>query len=136
MFKPFSNNSNTFANKSNYDTGRFRYMLDFKLLVATDDGAGGTTQTKITVLSTKAVREKLSEHNQLAIAAGASYLTNDCFFVIRNRPGFYPTKDMQIVCAGDTYTLRAFIEIDVPVKYLKLLCAKNDGPNQGFSPST
>lgn len=116
MNKPFNN-------KSAYDPGRFRYSVTFQSLVATDDGAGGTTVVPETVLITRAVREKLSEHNQLAIEAGASYLSNDCFFVIRNRPDFYPTKDMQVISDGQTYTIRAIIEIDVPVKYLKILCS-------------
>lgn len=111
-----------YKNKSDYDPGRFRHTLEFKAEQSTPDGAGGTTVATVTVLTTKAVREKISEHNQLAIQAGASWLTNDIFFTIRNRQGFYPEKDMIVACEGKTYTVRAIIELDQPVKYIKLLC--------------
>jgi SPP1 family predicted phage head-tail adaptor len=115
-----------YKDKGSYDPGRFRHMLEFKAEQSTPDGAGGTVVATVTVLTTKAVREKISEHNQLAIQAGASWLTNDIFFIIRNRQNFYPEKDMIVVSEGKTYTVRAVIELDQPVKYIKLLCSGSD----------
>lgn len=113
-----------FKNKTAYDPGRFRYKITFYEQVSTPDGYGGTTVTLTQVLETYAVREKLREGSQLALEAGASVLNSDCYFVIRYRAAFTPKKDMNLVCDGIYYTIRAIIEIDVPVNYYKLLCVQ------------
>lgn len=114
-----------YENKSAYDPGRFRYSLTYRKQVSAPDGSGGTDVTFTDLLTVRAIREKLSEGNQLAITAGASLLTKDCYFIVRNRLDFYPEKDMNIVVDSLQYTIRAVIELDVPVTYIKLLCSGN-----------
>lgn len=119
MNKPYNN-------KSNYDPGRFRFTLNFYQEVTTisDDGSQWVNFTPL--LCTKAVQEPLREGSQIAINAGASILNQDCYFVIRNRCGFYPEKDMIVLCGNQGYVINAVIPLDVPVNYIKLLCVRRD----------
>lgn len=110
--------------KKVYDPGLFRFTVGFWKEVSTKNRSGGQSVALQSFLQTLAVREDIREGNQLAIAAGASYLNEDCYFIIRNRQGFYPTKSMKVLCEGSYYTIAAVIEINIPVTYIKLLCKK------------
>lgn len=115
-----------FENKSFYDPGRFRFKLVFFNQVSAPDGFGGTIATLQQSITTMAVQEKLSDRSQLAIEAGASVLNQDCYFVIRQRNDFIPLKEMVVFSNGSTYVIKAIIPVDVPVKYIKMLCVKKD----------
>lgn len=105
-----------------FDPGRLIYKIDFYQENTTDNGSGGTIVNTTLSLSTKAARVKINEFDQLAIAAGATYLNNDYWFVIRKRKGWDPEKDMLVTVDDKNYTIRGIIELNEPVTYIKLLC--------------
>lgn len=118
-----------FENKTNYDPGRFRYNVAFKKQESVPDGSGGTKVQLTDLITTKAVREEITRrvslYGTLTTPAGDTVKTSDYYFIIRHRASFYPTKDMVLICNGDTYAINDIIEIDVPVNYIKVLCIKS-----------
>lgn len=114
-----------YENKSAYDPGRFRYKISFRQQVTTSDGSGGSNVSMQTVLETKSIRIRLNQFtDSLFLAGNASLIENSWNFIIRNRPGFIPTKDMFLLNEGETYTIRAIQEIDEPTNYIKILAVK------------
>ena len=117
-----------YNNKSNYDPGRFRYKVTFQQQVTTTDGSGGSVVSTEDIITTFAVREIISRRpnfdGDIVIAGDASLLEGDWNFIIRNRSGFYPAKDMFLVCEGITYTIRTIQELDEPTNYIKILAVK------------
>ena len=114
-----------FENKKAYDPGRLRHKIDFVQEVATDNGSGGTTVTTEIVLSTFAGKDKINQFNQMVIDAGATVFNGDTYFVIRNRNGFYPAKDMKVVNGEDSYTIHGVVDLDYPVTFIQMLCVRS-----------
>lgn len=119
-----------YNNKSNYDPGRFRYKVTFRQQVTVSDGSGGSHVNTEDIITTFAVREIISRRpnfeGDTIIAGDASILEGDWNFIIRNRSGFFPTKEMFLICEGITYTIRTIQEIDEPTNYIKLLAVKSE----------
>jgi hypothetical protein len=117
-----------YENKSAYDPGRFRYKVTFQQQVAIADGSGGSKINTNDLLTTFAVREAILKRpnfaGDLIVAGEADVILGDWNFVIRSRSGFFPTKDMFLVCEGITYTIRTILELDEPTKYIKVLAVK------------
>lgn len=111
-----------YQNKTHYDTGRFRFKLEFYEVVSLDNSGGGITPSTAKVYETYGVQEPIKSGNQEAIEAGASVLNQDCYFVVRNNPSFTIEKSFLIVCNSITYNIAAIISVDVPINYIKLLC--------------
>lgn len=114
-----------YENKRDVDPGRLRHVIQFSEQNTTDDGYGGTTVTDVVVLTTKAAKEKVnmsSRDAQLALQAGVSEFVKLQNFIIRNRAGFYPTKDMTATVDGDKWTILGVTELDDPEKFTRLLC--------------
>lgn len=118
-----------YENKSAYDPGRFRYKVTFRQQVPVADGSGGTQQVNTAdIITTFAIREIISRRpnfeGDIITAGDATLLEGDWNFIIRNRSGFYPTKDMFLVCNDITYTIRTIQDIDEPTNYIKILAVK------------
>lgn len=112
-----------YKNETDYDAGRFRYLLTF--FVPTDEQGGTWTQ----VAQRRAIRipivRRQNLEGYLQLNAGESALYDMWDFVIRVG-SFIPTKDMVVVNRGDVYTIRVIQEVDEPANYLKLACVKTD----------
>lgn len=108
-----------------YDPGQFRHRVAFYKQVSEPDESGGVNVVEEGFFSTFAVRVDIREGSQLAIAAGASYLNEDRWYVIRSRSWVYPDKPQVLKCDGNTYTIAAIVELNQPVDYWKLLCIKS-----------
>jgi len=115
-----------YENKHSYDPGRFRFKVTFFNQVSAPDGFGGTTASLQQILTTMAIQEKISDRSQIAVEAGASVLNQDCWYIIRQRDNFTPQKDMVVLCNGATYFIKGIVPVDVPVRYIRLLCVKQD----------
>lgn len=109
-------------NKKHYDSGRLRHKIKFIQDVATDDGYGGSTITVTTVLETWAGKEEPSQYTQNGLNAGRSVYNKYQYFVIRNRAGFMPVKDMRIEYGVNKYIVERVTELDDPCTFLKVLC--------------
>lgn len=115
-----------YENKRDVDPGRLRHVAQFYEQQAVDDGYGGTTVTDVLVLTTKAATESVNSYtweNQLGLdSAGLSQFRQLQVYVIRNRTGFYPQKDMSLVADGRDWTILGTLPMDDPEKFTRLLC--------------
>lgn len=113
-----------YKNETDYDAGRFRYLLTF--FVPTDETGGTWTQ----IAQRRAIRIVIARRpnlqGYLEVDAGQSVLYDAWNFVIRFSPSFIPLKDMVVLCGSDVYTIRKVTEIDEPTNYYELLCVKTD----------
>lgn len=141
-------NRKPFNNKSNYDPGRFRTLIQFKTQQSTDDGSGGSNLTysegqslgfqytlpivfggvpAIPEYECKSIELQVRDEDQLVIEIGASSMNGDKWFVIRAHSGFTPKKYMNVYTADEKFILRAIVPVDNPVHYYRLLCVKQNG---------
>lgn len=122
--------SKRFENKSFYDPGRFRFQVTFNQETINTLPSGDTEVTLVPILTTKAIRDiykhRLSENGQIILEGGTTNETKLWYFIIRSRKAFMPTKSMQLVCEGQSYTIRDIEEIDIPVNYIKILCVLSE----------
>lgn len=122
-----------FNNKTEYDPGRLRFAIDFYTQVSVPDGAGGTTQVWQLTHSTRAIKEpfpkRLNEQGQIIIQGGTIDQEEVWRFTIRFRHDWQPLKNMNFVCEGISYTIRAVTPLDIPVNYYQLTAVTSDlGP--------
>ena len=111
-----------YENKKAYDSGRLRHKIQFIQDIATDDGFGGTTVTETVLLETWAGKEEPSQYTQNGLNAGRSVYNQYQYFVIRNRAGFMPEKDMRILYDENRYIVESVKMMDDPCTFLKVLC--------------
>lgn len=118
-------------NKYNFDPGRLNHKIEFFNLVTTNDGFGGVTVAKQSVLATKCGRlpvrlEAISQAQQLGIISGVSDFSDSWYFTVRIRKGFTPKKDMVVVIdGGEEYTLHGVQLMDDHATYWRLLCSNS-----------
>lgn len=115
--------------KSAYDPGRFKNTLLFYRQVSTEQPDGGVTVSWVYVTTLKAVKEaiphRLNNFAELENNAGQSILYHANYFVVR--PGsFVPDEALIIAYNGETYTIRAIIDVDDPKNWWRLFCIKSD----------
>lgn len=115
MRKPFNN-------KSDYDPGRFRWRLQRVKYTSSANEFGNSDVTGGLDGFVKAIKIQPKDYDQYVINAGISQFNSAVYFVIRYNSNYTYTKDMAFICEGKTYKLHSIIEVDQPVKYLKLLC--------------
>lgn len=113
-------------NGQDIDPGRMRFLMHIMQEQTVDDGYGGTPVFYTNVLDTKAAKTKVGSGNQMALQAGATVFNQDCYFTIRYRRDFNIEKDQYIIVDGEGYTIAGFELVDVPVKWVKMLCIKSD----------
>lgn len=112
-----------YDNKRHYDSGRLRHKIDFIGEVISDDGFGGTILLPDQVLlSTFAGKDDVSEWVQAGLNAGQTNVNQYQYFVIRNRKGFYPAKDMLVNYGNEKYIVQSVKQLDDPCTFLKILC--------------
>lgn len=122
-----------FENKTFLDPGRFRYNISFYEQVANIDlQFGDQTPVETLSLQTRAIMERIetrpaSVYNQLFISAGMTINAGDLYYVIRNRQGWVPKKDMIAVVSDVRYKIRGIIPQDQPINYWRLLVSNIDG---------
>lgn len=109
-------------NKFVYDPGRLRHKIQFYQDVATENTSGGTSVTETLILSTFAGKEEPSQYTQNGLNAGKSEYNQYHYFVIRNRSGFMPVKDMKLVYGDTRYIVQSVKMMDDPCTFLKVLC--------------
>lgn len=112
-----------YDNKKHYDSGRLRHKIQFVEDVTVDDGYGGTTVSQNVILETWAGKEEPSQYTQNLLNSGKTDYETYQYFVIRNRAGFMPVKDMRITYDGMNYVITSVTKIDDPCTFLKVLCA-------------
>ena len=112
-----------YDNKKHYDAGRLRHKIQFVEDVTVDDGYGGTTVSQSVILETWAGKEEPSQYTQNLLNSGKTDYETYQYFVIRNRAGFMPVKDMRITYDGLNYVITSVTKIDDPCTFLKVLCA-------------
>lgn len=112
-----------YDNKKHYDSGRLRHKVSFIQDIATPNGSGGTTLSESLLLETFAGKEEPSQYTQNGLNQGRSEYNQYQYFIIRNRQGFKPEKDMRLVHGTDKYIIQRVTELDDPCTFLKLLCA-------------
>lgn len=111
-----------YDNKKSYDPGRLRHKIQFIQDTMVDDGYGGTVPGQAVVLETWAGKEEPSTYTQSNLNAGKSDYDQFQYFVIRNRKGFMPEKDMVVMYGERKYIIRSVAMLDDPCTFLKLLC--------------
>lgn len=116
MRKPFNNNYDC-------DPGRIRHKISFWKVQQVSDGFGGTTETEVKVIETKAAKENVNRYDQMAFEAGANVFNEATYFIIRNRKDFYPTKDLILKHDGNDYQILGVVPKGDPCTFLQLLCA-------------
>lgn len=109
-------------NKFHFDPGLLKHRIQVLQSITTDDGYGGTTMAEIMVLETRAGKDQPSQYTQNSLNAGRSAYNQFQYFIIRNRKGFMPVKDMQINHDGNRYVIEQVTMLDDPCTFLKLLC--------------
>jgi SPP1 family predicted phage head-tail adaptor len=107
-----------------YDPGRLRFKIDFYAEDYTDNDSGGQVVNPALILSTFAAQEDIREGNQAALEAGATVFNQDCFFIIRHRKDFYPSKGMEVHEGQNVYKIEGITPLNQPISYIKLLCIK------------
>lgn len=112
-----------YENKKSYDAGRLRHKIQFVEDVTVDDGYGGTTVSQNVILETWAGKEEPSQYTQNLLNSGKTDYETYQYFVIRNRAGFMPVKDMRITYNGLNYVITSVTKIDDPCTFFKVLCA-------------
>lgn len=112
-----------YDSKKHYDAGRLRHKIQFVEDVTVDDGYGGTTVSQNVILETWAGKEDPSQYTQNLLNSGKTDYETYQYFVIRNRAGFMPVKDMRITYDGLNYVITSVTKIDDPCTFLKVLCA-------------
>lgn len=119
-----------FENHTFYDPGRYRFKLDFYEQVSMPDGAGGTIPTWVLSQSTKAIKEvfpkRVNEQGQIIVQGGTTDQEEVWYFTIRYRRSWSPVKNMNFICEGVVYTIRAIMPIDIPVNYMKMVAIQSD----------
>lgn len=115
-------------NKFHYDPGRLRHKIQFMGDVVTDDGYGGSNVSEGVILETRAGKDEVSAYTQAQLNAGMTQYNNLQYFVIRNRKGFFPKKDMLINYNGYGYIIQKVTMMDDPCTFLKILCIASDSP--------
>jgi len=115
-----------FDNKKHYDSGRLRHKIRFLGDVVTDDGYGGSVVTSGVLLDTWAGKEDVSAYTAAGLNAGQTQYNYFQYFVIRNRRGFVPAKDMLLAYDGHGYIVRNVTQLDDPCTFLKLLCVASE----------
>jgi len=111
-----------FDNKKHYDIGRMRHSISVMNYSVTDDGFGGTNIEEQFIHATKAGKEGVSDYKKAQLVAGFSNYESAIYFVVRNRPNFYPNKTHHINFGGNKYNVVEVIELDDPCTFLKILC--------------
>lgn len=111
-----------YENKKAYDAGRLRHKIQFVQDIATDNGSGGTRLTEEVILETWAGKDDPSQYTQNGLNFGKTEYNTYQYFVIRNRVGFFPVKDMRIVYGEEKYIVQSVTKIDDPCTFLKALC--------------
>lgn len=111
-----------YENKTFYDPGRFRFRLTFYEEITQGDGSGGSQPLTAPVYVCQAVQEQIKISDQLAIQAGASVLTQDCYFIIRYNADFPIVKNYLVGDGYSFYTIAGIITLDFPINYVKILC--------------
>lgn len=115
-----------YNNKKVYDPGRLRNKITFLEKKALNDGMGGSEIDFSPVVSTYAGKEKLSQYKQLMLAQSNQFqMEIYTYFVIRNRSGFYPAKDMVIQTENAQYTVYGVVQMDDPCTYIQVLCVQS-----------
>lgn len=112
-----------YDNKKAYDAGRLRHKISFLQDVAVDNGYGGTSVSEVVLIQTWAGKDNPSEYTQNQLNAGRTDYTTFHYFIIRNRNGFTPERDMQIGYDGKRYIIQTVTQLDDPCTFLKILCA-------------
>lgn len=125
--------SKPYDNKKHFDPGRLIHKIQFMGDVAVDDGYGGSVVSEGVILETKAGKEEVSTYTQGQLNAGMTQYNNFQYFVIRNRKGFYPQKDMLINYNGYGYIIQSVKQLDDPCTFLKILCVASDSPISTFN---
>lgn len=117
-----------YDNKKHYDAGRLRNKIKFFQDITTEDQYGGSQTTESLILETFAGKEEMSEYMKsqlLRISAeivGGTIPYNQLqYFVIRNRKGFFPAKDMKVEYNNIRYIVINCKELDDPCTFLKVL---------------
>lgn len=117
-----------YENKKSYDAGRLRHKIQFVEDITVDDGYGGTVVSSEVVLETWAGKEEPSSYTQNTLNAGKTTYSQYQYFIIRNRAGFMPAKDMRIVYdnnkgqGSQEYIIERVYMLDDPCTFLKVLC--------------
>lgn len=111
-----------FENKFIYDPGRMRQKIQFWHDVVIDSGSGGSVVVPTLILSTFAGKEEVSIYTQGQFQSGQTNYNQMNYFVIRNRNGFYPVKDMTILFGDVRYIIITVTPLDDPCTFLNILC--------------
>lgn len=111
-----------FDNKKHYDPGRLRHKIQFVQDTMIDDGYGGSIPGEAVILETFAGKEEPSQYTQNVLNAGQSTYNQFQYFIIRNRKGFIPVRDMRVVYGDSRYVVQGVSMLDDPCTFLKVLC--------------
>lgn len=116
-------------NKFSYDAGELRHKLEFFQILSVDDGFGGVTESRVSVLKTVCGKSAMSLHamsqaNQLGLIGDATGFNQSLYATFRTRKGFSVSKDMECELDGVLYAVNGVIPMDDPDTFTRVMITK------------
>lgn len=103
-----------------FDVGSMRDFVAFYELTTVDDGYGGTTDSWVLSLDTKARKSIKSKTSQSMTMAGSFDFYQIFEFIIRDRKSWIPEKDMIIYNDGAIYVIKGVATMENNPNYLSI----------------